>query len=71
MTPELITLYTQRQSLESQIAAIVVKGEAATVTERAMLKVYRRNLQSVNAQIIVLVNTPSEPQEEELNDIPF
>lgn len=71
MTP-LEILNARRDVLLGQIAVIVNKGPSASDSEKALLKMYRRQLMSVNEQIIVLVNTPPpEPEPEDVLDIPF
>lgn len=70
MTP-LEQLYVQRQQLEAQIANLVAKGPNATASELALLKAYRRQLQSVNAQIIILENEPPIGEVNPLDEIPF
>jgi hypothetical protein len=65
MTP-LEQLYAQRQTIEAQIATIVAKGANATPTDLALLRAYRRGLMSVNAQIVILEQTP-----EDTEDVPF
>lgn len=62
MTP-LEQLYINRQTTEAAIAALVAKGANATPTDLALLRAYRRSLMSINAQIVILENTP-EPEEE-------
>jgi len=65
MTPELEALMAQRAALVNQIANIMAMGASASASDLALLKAYRRQFQSVTAQIVILVNTPPP------DEIPF
>jgi hypothetical protein len=64
MEEQMASLILKRETLLGQIAIIVAKGDTANAAEIALLKAYRRMLQSTNAQIVILQNTPEEPEPE-------
>lgn len=66
MTPELEAALAQREALQQQIGALMAKPQPLNATDQAYLKVYRRQLQQVNAQIVILETPPEIPPE-----IPF
>jgi len=70
MTP-LEQLLIQRYQLQAQIGALVGLGAGISLSEAALLKAYRRQLQSMNAQIIILENEPPELPVNPMDDIPF
>lgn len=57
MTP-IEQLQAQRDALLVQIAAIDDLGTNATPSQLSLRKMFKRQVLSINAQIIVLVNTP-------------
>lgn len=66
MTPELEAALAQKAIIENNIAQLAAKPQPLNATDAAMLKVYKRQLMQINAQIVILETPPLPPEE-----IPF